>query len=120
MPVTARRSVVYPSILGGKNWEAMSFNPQTGWPMPPRFAFGGHYKTEPATYKAGEWYLGMESDRSCGDWPPGDEPRGPSQGRSIPMTGKTKWEQPSAIPRFSGVMSTAGGVVFSGQFDGEF
>ena len=25
-----KKVVVYPSILGGKNWEPMSFNPQTG------------------------------------------------------------------------------------------
>ena len=36
------------------------------------------------------------------------------------MTGKSKWEVPSDIPRFSGVLSTAGGVVFSGQLTGEF
>ena len=36
------------------------------------------------------------------------------------MTGKTKWEVPSDIPRFSGVLSTAGGVVFTGQLTGEF
>jgi alcohol dehydrogenase (cytochrome c) len=36
------------------------------------------------------------------------------------MTGKAKWETPSDIPRFSGVLSTAGNVVFSGQLTGEF
>ena len=36
------------------------------------------------------------------------------------MTGKAKWEAPSDIPRFSGVLSTAGGVVFSGKLTGEF
>src|SRR5260370_37948226 len=36
------------------------------------------------------------------------------------MTGKTKWESPNDILRFSGVLSTAGGVVFSGQLTGEF
>ena len=38
----------------------MSFNPQTGLAYANTLAFGGHYKTEPATYKAGEWYLGMD------------------------------------------------------------
>ena len=37
-----------------------------------------------------------------------------------PLTGKTKWKIRSDIPRFSGVLSTAGGVVFSGQLTGEF
>ena len=36
------------------------------------------------------------------------------------MTGKTKWEDSSDIPRFSGVLSTGGGLVFSGRLTGEF
>ncbi|WP_407155792.1 methanol/ethanol family PQQ-dependent dehydrogenase [Bradyrhizobium sp. STM 3557] len=111
-----KKVTVYPSILGGKNWEPMSFNPQTGFAYANTLVFGGHYKTEPATYKAGEWYLGMDLT-DLWDWP--DGPRG--QLKAIdPLTGKTKWEQPSDIPRFSGVLSTAGGVVFSGQLTGEF
>ncbi len=98
-----KKVVVYPSILGGKNWEPMSFNPQTGLAYANTLAFGGHYKTEPVTYKAGEWYLGMDLTTAID-----------------PLTGKTKWEAPSDIPRFSGVLSTAGGVVFSGQLTGEF
>jgi alcohol dehydrogenase (cytochrome c) len=113
-----KKVVVYPSILGGKNWEPMSFNPKTGLAYANTLAFGGHYKTEPVTYKAGEWYLGMDLT-DLWDWPQGDEPRGHLKAID-PMTGKTKWEAPSAIPRFSGVMSTAGGVVFSGQLTGEF
>ncbi|XUM22378.1 methanol/ethanol family PQQ-dependent dehydrogenase [Bradyrhizobium oligotrophicum S58] len=111
-----KKVTVYPSILGGKNWEPMSFNPQTGLAYANTLVFGGHYKTEPTTYKAGEWYLGMDLT-DLWDWPEG--PRG--QLKAIdPMTGKTKWEQPSDIPRFSGVLSTAGGVVFSGKLTGEF
>lgn len=111
-----KKVTVYPSILGGKNWEPMSFNPQTGLAYANTLVFGGHYKTEPATYKAGEWYLGMDLT-DLWDWP--DGPRG--QLKAIdPLTGKAKWEQPSDIPRFSGVLSTAGGVVFSGQLTGEF
>jgi alcohol dehydrogenase (cytochrome c) len=111
-----KKVTVYPSILGGKNWEPMSYNPQTGFAYANTLVFGGHYKTEPAAYKAGEWYLGMDLTDL---WEWGDGPRG--QLKAIdPLTGKTKWEQPSDIPRFSGVLSTAGGVVFSGQLTGEF
>src|SRR5262249_29799532 len=48
-----------------------------------------------------------------------NEPRGYLKAID-PMTGKAKWEVPSELPRFSGVLSTAGGVVFSGQLTGEF
>jgi alcohol dehydrogenase (cytochrome c) len=111
-----KKVTVYPSILGGKNWEPMSYNPQTGIAYANTLAFGGHYKTEPVTYKAGEWYLGMDLTDL---WEWGDGPRGHLKAID-PLTGKTKWEAPSDIPRFSGVLSTAGGVVFSGQLTGEF
>ncbi|MGX1144147.1 glucose dehydrogenase [Bradyrhizobium ottawaense] len=52
-------------------------------------------------------------------WEYGDGPRGHLKAID-PMTGKSKWEAPSDIPRFSGVLSTAGGVVFSGALTGEF
>ncbi len=61
-----KKVVVYPSILGGKNWEPMSFNPQTGLAYANTLSFGGHYKTEPATYKAGEWYRRHGPDRPLG------------------------------------------------------
>jgi len=108
--------VVWPSILGGKNWEPMSFNPQNGTAYANTLNFGGHYKAVPAEYKAGEWYVGMDLS-DVWEWP--DGPRGYLKAID-PLTGKTKWENPSDIPRFSGVLSTGGGVVFSGQLTGEF
>ena len=57
---------VYPSILGGKNWEPMSYNPQTGLAYANTLAFGGNYKAEPATYKAGRMVSRHGPDRSLG------------------------------------------------------
>ncbi|MBR0795936.1 methanol/ethanol family PQQ-dependent dehydrogenase [Bradyrhizobium jicamae] len=111
-----KKVTVYPSILGGKNWEPMSYNPQTGLAYANTLAFGGKYKAEPATYKQGEWYLGMDL---TDPWEWGDGPRGHLKAID-PMTGKAKWEAASDIPRFSGVLSTAGGVVFTGALTGEF
>ncbi|WP_027574620.1 methanol/ethanol family PQQ-dependent dehydrogenase [Bradyrhizobium sp. WSM1743] len=111
-----KKVTVYPSILGGKNWEPMSFNPQTGLAYANTLAFGGRYKTEPVTFKQGEWYLGMDLTDL---WEYGDGPRGHLKAID-PLTGKAKWEAPVDIPRFSGVLSTAGGVVFTGALTGEF
>jgi alcohol dehydrogenase (cytochrome c) len=109
---------IYPSILGGKNWEPMSFNPKTGLAYANTLNFGGHYKAVPAEYKAGDWYVGMDLTNPW-NFPPGDEPRGYLKAID-PLTGKAKWQAPSDLPRFSGVLSTAGGVVFSGRLTGEF
>ncbi|WP_027525763.1 methanol/ethanol family PQQ-dependent dehydrogenase [Bradyrhizobium sp. Ec3.3] len=111
-----KKVTVYPSILGGKNWEPMSFNPQTGLAYANTLNFGGKYKAEPVTFKQGEWYLGMDL---TDPWEFGDGPRGHLKAID-PLTGKSKWEAASDIPRFSGVLSTAGGVVFSGALTGEF
>jgi len=111
-----KKVTVYPSILGGKNWEPMSYNPQTGLAYANTLAFGGRYKAEPVTFKQGEWYLGMDL---TDPWEWGDGPRGHLKAID-PLTGKAKWEAPSDIPRFSGVLSTAGGVVFTGALTGEF
>jgi alcohol dehydrogenase (cytochrome c) len=107
---------VWPSILGGKNWQPMSFNQKTGLAYANTQNFGGHYKAVPAEYKAGEWYVGMDLS-DLWEWPKG--PRGYLKAID-PLTGKAKWEVPSDLPRFSGVLSTAGDVVFSGQLTGEF
>ena len=109
--------MVQPSILGGKNWEPMSYNPQTGLAYANTLNFAGNYKAVPAEYKAGEWYVGMDLTAPW-NWPEG-QPRGYLKAID-PLTGKAKWEAPSDIPRFSGVLSTAGGLVFSGQLTGEF
>ncbi|MGA2549132.1 MAG: methanol/ethanol family PQQ-dependent dehydrogenase [Burkholderiaceae bacterium] len=113
---TGEKVVVYPSILGGKNWMPISYDPKTKLAYANTLAFGGHYKAVPAEYKAGEWYVGMDLS-DLWDWPSGA--RGHLKAID-PMTGKAKWEDGSDLPRFSGVLSTAGNVVFSGKLTGEF
>ncbi len=107
---------LFPSILGGKNWEPMSYDPKTKLAYVNTLAFGSHYRAVPAEYKAGEWYIGL--DLAAG-WEFGDGPRGYLKAID-PLTGKVRWQQASDIPRFSGVLSTAGGVVFAGALTGEF
>jgi len=108
---------VWPSILGAKNWEPMSYDPKRGMAFANTLNWGSPYKAIPAEYKAGQFYLGM--DLSLGWIWPENGKRGYLKAID-PLTGKTKWEVGSDIPRFSGVLSTGGGVVFSGQLTGEF
>ncbi|HYM32621.1 MAG TPA: PQQ-dependent dehydrogenase, methanol/ethanol family [Candidatus Cybelea sp.] len=109
---------VWPSAFGGKNWFPMSYNPKTGLAYANTLDIGMNYKSVPAEYKAGEFYFGI--DLTLGfDFPPNNAPRGYLEAID-PLTGKAKWSKPSALPRWSGVLSTAGGVVFTGQLTGEF
>src|ERR1700683_4273458 len=81
---------VWPSILGGKNWEPGSFDPKTGLAYYNTLNFGGNYKTAPAEYKEGEWFTGMDTSFGLWAYPEGG-PRGILKAVD-PMTGKAKWE----------------------------
>jgi len=104
---------VWPGAMGGKNWSPVSFNPGTGLIYANTLNFGMHYKPVDAQYRAGLTYWGADISWI---WP--DGARGGLKAID-PMTGKAKWEALTDIPRFSGVLSTAGGVVFSGKLTGE-
>jgi alcohol dehydrogenase (cytochrome c) len=108
---------VWPSAFGGKNWMPMSFDPQQ------RVAFFNtlnlgmkvKYVAQPRPQQP-TWYLGLELE---GFAAPEDGMRG-SLVAWDPVAGKKLWEVPSKAPFWSGVVSTAGGLVFTGAQTGEF
>jgi len=51
---------LWPSILGGKNWEPVAFDPKRDTVYANTLNFGMPYKAIPVEYKAGDWYLGMD------------------------------------------------------------
>jgi alcohol dehydrogenase (cytochrome c) len=110
---------VRPRWTGGKNWMPMAFNPNTG-----RLYFAMLEETsiyqlnkELPVYKAGERYMGVENTTA---------PRKPGEpwgyfGALDPLTAKPKWKLPlTDLPSWSGMLATAGGLVFSGRPTGEF
>jgi alcohol dehydrogenase (cytochrome c) len=108
---------IFPSILGGKNWNPMSWNPATGLAYGNTFNLSWPYKIAKPEYKQGEWYLGIDFR---GVNMPKDEPHGYLSAID-PMTGKSKWKAAwPSIPSMSGTLSTAGGLVFAGAATGEF
>ena len=116
--VAGEKVQVWPSIWGGKNWEPMAFDPKRGRAFVNTLNMGTNYKAVPQEFKVGELYLAVDFAADFWEWPK-DNHRGIL--KSIdPLTGKSKWEAPSELPRFSGVLATGGGVVFSGQLTGEF
>jgi alcohol dehydrogenase (cytochrome c) len=108
---------VWPSAFGGKNWMPMSFDPQQ------RVAFFNtlnlgmkvKYVAQPRPQQP-TWYLGLELE---GFASPEDGMRGALVAWD-PVAGKKLWEVPSKAPYWSGVVSTAGGLVFTGAQTGEF
>ena len=103
-----------PSAFGGKNWSPMSFHPPTTTAFANTLNIAMDYKAVEPQYRAGVFYFGSEFAFVYDD-----EMRG-SLKAIDPLTGDARWEDPVEIPRLAGVMSTGGGLVFTGRQTGEF
>ena len=110
---TAKKVFVAPSFLGAKNWMPMSYNPGTGLFYVPTNEWGMDIWDEPIAYKRGAAYLGSEFTVK----PLFDDHIGALKAID-PATGKVVWEMKNKAPLWSGVMSTAGGLVFAGTPEG--
>jgi alcohol dehydrogenase (cytochrome c) len=106
---------VWPSAFGGKNWMPMSFDPQRRVAYLNTINMGMKVKYVKPEYKQGAWYLGADL---AGWADPEDGMRGALVAWD-PVAGKKLWEVPSKSPNWAGVLSTAGGVVFTGSQTGE-
>ena len=104
-----------PSFLGGKNWQPMSFSQKTGNFYVPSNEWGMDIWNEPVTYKKGAAYLGSGFTIK-----PIFEDYIGSLKAIDPDSGDVKWEYKNGAPLWAGVMSTAGGLVFTGTPEGEF
>ncbi len=107
---------IFPSMLGGKNWQPMSWNPQTKLAYANTLNLSFPYQIVKPEYKQGEWYTGVEMN---GAYFPKDQPYGYLSAIE-PMTGKSKWQMAwPGLPSMAGTLSTAGGLVFTGAATGE-
>ncbi len=104
---------VAPSFLGGKNWMPMAYSPDTNLFYVPANEWGMDLWNEPITYKKGAAYLGAGFTIK----PLNEDYIGAL--RAIdPMSGKIVWEYKNNAPLWGGVMTTAGGLVFTGTPEG--
>jgi alcohol dehydrogenase (cytochrome c) len=105
-----------PSFLGGKNWWPISVSPDTHYAYVPTLHSCMTIKGAAGlTYKAGLPYLG-ETFKVLHD-PDNKDHWGSVQAIDL-NTGKQAWTFKSELPWNSGMLSTAGGLVFSGSADG--
>jgi alcohol dehydrogenase (cytochrome c) len=104
-----------PSFLGGKNWWPISVDPQTHMAYVPTLHTCMTMKGGTVSYKAGLPFLG-ETFKVVAD-PENKDTWGSVQALDV-NTGKQVWRFPSALPWNGGMLSTAGGLVFSGSADG--
>jgi alcohol dehydrogenase (cytochrome c) len=107
---------VWPSAFGGKNWMPMSYDPGKKLVYLNTINMGMKVKYQKPEYKQGAWYLGLD----LGGWADPDDGMRGSLTAWDPATGKPVWEVKSKSPNWAGVLSTAGGLVFTGAQTGEF
>ena len=112
---------VWPSLVGGKNWHPMSYNPETKLIYVNTTAFGWEYTPLPidqvADLKPGQPHYGIKRPWTY-LW---DDPNGRGYLKAIdPVTGQSKWAVPFKSPNLAGTLVTAGGLVFTGRLTGEF
>ena len=103
-----------PSFLGGKNWMPMAHSPKTGLFYVPANEWGMDIWNEPVTYKKGAAYLGSGFTIK-----PLFEDHIGALKAIDPDTGEIKWVHKNNAPLWGGVMTTAGGLVFTGMPEGQ-
>jgi len=112
---------VFPSTLGGHNWQPMSFNPKTGLVyIPAQDIAALHALDKNFQYRPGHWNTGTAFDALL------DLEDGWSdavKGRLLawdPVEQREIWRAPYDSAWNGGTLTTAGNLVFQGTADGRF
>jgi alcohol dehydrogenase (cytochrome c) len=107
---------VCPNLIGGKNWEPMSYSQQTGLVYIPTFNMCMDIANKEEEYSPGKFYLASEFNLDMAG----------SVGSNLsefiawdPVAKKKVWGIKEDLPFLGGAMTTAGGLVFYGNQKGE-
>jgi alcohol dehydrogenase (cytochrome c) len=111
---SAEGAVVYPDDDGSANWHSPSYSPQTGLFYQNVRELGGIYFRTEANYEPGKVFTGAARRKI-----PNEEGWGALRALDA-LTGETRWEFKVHTPPWSGILSTAGRLIFSGTMEGDF
>ena len=106
---------VCPNLIGGKNWQPMSYSPDTGLVYMPNFNMCMDIANRQQAFSEGNFYLASEFDLAKGG-------EGGYLGEFVaynPVTREKAWRIEEDLPFLGGAMTTAGGLVFYGTPAGE-
>jgi PQQ-dependent dehydrogenase (methanol/ethanol family) len=106
---------VCPNLFGGKNWQPMSYSPQTGLVYIPSFNLCMDIAGKTEAYTPGKFYLASEFDldkAGTGGYLSELKAWDPVKQAAV-------WGIKEDLPFLGGVMSTAGGLVFYGNTHGQ-
>ncbi len=108
-----------PNLLGARSWNHGAYNPGTGLWYSHAMEVCNEVEAgpvDPVSMKSiSALSLGIESIKLVP--PPGDKPHGRLDARD-PLTGERKWTIRYDLPPLSSVLTTAGGLVFTGDMEG--
>jgi quinohemoprotein ethanol dehydrogenase len=105
-------TILYPSMIGTHNWQAMSFNPKTGLVYIPYMQLAARYTTKT---KPGDFVFGGMTAEGVKLAP--DDNTGALLAWD-PVKQKQAWRVPIATTWNGGTLTTAGNLVFQGTADG--
>jgi alcohol dehydrogenase (cytochrome c) len=100
---------IAPHLEGGKEWHPMAYSPKTGLVYVPTFNYSMDLQALRQDWKRGEWYLGAKVLRM-------NSGNGAIKAYDA-ATGQLKWMRAGPMPSTSGILATAGSVVFAGTVD---
>jgi PQQ-dependent dehydrogenase (methanol/ethanol family) len=114
---TVEGQLVCPAVAGAANWTSNAFNPATGLYYMFAEESCNVYTKNDQWWEAGKSFYGGGTRR-----PPGDSVSGKFLKAIDIQTGKTAWEIPDIGGGIlaSGLMATAGGLIFYGDGNGAF
>jgi len=104
--------LVYPSLNGATIWFSPSYSPKTNLVYVATREVGATYFKREAEFKPGTFFAGGGEQRI-----PNDQQWGAIRALET-ATGKMAWEYRLLSPPWAGVLSTGGGLVFSGSNEG--
>ena len=108
-------TLVYPGLAGATNWFSPSYSPVTGlFYLQAREDYAQTFYKANTPYQAGKHFEGGNARDIRGS-----EPRGVVKAIEA-LTGAVRWQFDLYAPAYSGVLSTAGGLVFGGTREGTF
>jgi PQQ-dependent dehydrogenase (methanol/ethanol family) len=122
-----KMEVVYPQETGAHNWQPWAFNPQTGLVYIPAMDGAGIFLSDKNfVYHPKAWNLGIDFagiSQAVADMIKAGKPPAPAVGYIKawdPVTQKEAWQVSMGGSWNSGLLTTAGGLVFGGDAYGMF
>jgi alcohol dehydrogenase (cytochrome c) len=112
---------VYPSLIGGSNFQAPSYSSLTGWLYFTYHDGGQRFAIGPAPFEPGKQFQG-EGGGSADPGPPaGDAPESSGIAAFDPETMKVVWKfEVTEASLTAGVLATGGNIVFASSREGNF